>query len=161
CSGPPELLMDKQEVTGVEGDSVSVQCRYGDSSSEMKWCKIGGSCVSGNSGSLDGRPVEIRDDRINKVFSVTMWGLERKDTGWYRCDDGYQQIPFVTVQLSNKDIAFSHFLNYNILEMASHPMLLLTVFWINIWKMDGWMDGWIEGWMDGFYNIIQHGMYSS
>uniref|UniRef100_A0A3B3RAR8 Ig-like domain-containing protein n=1 Tax=Paramormyrops kingsleyae TaxID=1676925 RepID=A0A3B3RAR8_9TELE len=91
--GSPELLVDKQEVTGVEGDSVSVQCRYGDRSSEMKWCKIGGSCVSGDSGSLDGRPVEIRDDRVNKVFSVTMWGLERKDTGWYWCDDGDQQIP--------------------------------------------------------------------
>ncbi|XP_072563681.1 polymeric immunoglobulin receptor-like isoform X2 [Paramormyrops kingsleyae] len=91
--GSPELSVDKQEVNALEGDSIGVQCRYGDRSSEMKWCKIGGSCVSGNSGRLDGRPVEIRDDKVNKVFSVTMWGLERKDTGWYWCNDGYQQIP--------------------------------------------------------------------
>nr|XP_023685431.1 polymeric immunoglobulin receptor-like [Paramormyrops kingsleyae] len=91
--GSPRLSVDQQEVTGVEGDSVSVQCRYGDRSREMKWCKIGGSCVSGNSRSLDGRPVEIGVDRVNKVFSLTMWGLERKDTGWYWCDDRFQQIP--------------------------------------------------------------------
>ncbi|XP_072566599.1 CMRF35-like molecule 8 [Paramormyrops kingsleyae] len=57
------------------------------------WCKIRGSCVSERSESLDGRPVLIRDDRVNKVFSVTMRGLERKDTGWYWCADGILQIP--------------------------------------------------------------------
>ncbi|XP_072563783.1 polymeric immunoglobulin receptor-like [Paramormyrops kingsleyae] len=107
--GSPGLSVDKQEVTGVEGDSVSVQCRYGDRSREMKWCKIRGSCVSGNSGSLDGRPVEIRDDRVNKVLSVTMWGLERKDTGWYWCDDGYQQIPVhITVNETTTAITKVH-----------------------------------------------------
>uniref|UniRef100_A0A3B3R9L7 Ig-like domain-containing protein n=1 Tax=Paramormyrops kingsleyae TaxID=1676925 RepID=A0A3B3R9L7_9TELE len=109
------VSVDNQEVTGVEGDSVSVQCRYGDSNSQKMFCKIGGSCVSGNSGSLDGRPVEIRDDRINKVFSVTMWGLERKDTGWYRCDAGHLQIPVhITVKVTT--------------TMASHPGL-----WLGMW----------------------------
>ncbi|XP_072566527.1 polymeric immunoglobulin receptor-like isoform X3 [Paramormyrops kingsleyae] len=87
------LSVDKQEVTGVEGDSVSVQCHYGNSGSLKLWCKIGGSCASERSGSLDGRPVLIRDDRVNKVFSVTMGGLERKDTGWYWCADRDHQIP--------------------------------------------------------------------
>ncbi|XP_048851497.1 polymeric immunoglobulin receptor-like [Brienomyrus brachyistius] len=94
----PRLSVDKQKVTGVEGGSVSVQCRYGHRSSEMKWCKIRGSCVSVNSGSLDGTPVEIMADRVNEVFRVTMRGLERKDTGWYWCYDGYNQIPvYITV----------------------------------------------------------------
>ncbi|XP_072563378.1 polymeric immunoglobulin receptor-like isoform X1 [Paramormyrops kingsleyae] len=129
--GSPELLVDKQEVTGVEGDSVSVQCRYGDRSSEMKWCKIGGSCVSGDSGSLDGRPVEIRDDRVNKVFSVTMWGLERKDTGWYWCDDGDQQIPVhITVSQPSPLVQLPLYVGLGLLVL-----LLIIIFIIMTWKV--------------------------
>nr|XP_023680992.1 polymeric immunoglobulin receptor-like [Paramormyrops kingsleyae] len=91
--GSPGLSVDKQEVTGVEGDSVSVQCRYTDDYGQRMWCKIGVACVSEKYVSLDGRPVLIRDDRVNKVFTVTMRGLERKDTGWYWCADRDQQIP--------------------------------------------------------------------
>ncbi|XP_072566597.1 polymeric immunoglobulin receptor-like isoform X2 [Paramormyrops kingsleyae] len=102
--GSPELSVDKQEVTGVEGDSVSVQCHYKYDYSQRMWCKIGGSCASERSGSLDGRPVLISDDRVNKVFSVTMRGLERKDTGWYWCDDRGLQIPVhITVKRGNND----------------------------------------------------------
>nr|XP_023662383.1 CMRF35-like molecule 1 [Paramormyrops kingsleyae] len=89
----PGLSVDKQEVTGVEGDNVSVQCRYRNSDSLKLWCKIGGSCASERSVSLDGRPVLIREDRVNRVFSVTMRGLEMKDTGSYWCDAGGWQIP--------------------------------------------------------------------
>ncbi|XP_048868499.1 polymeric immunoglobulin receptor-like [Brienomyrus brachyistius] len=92
-NGPPRLSVDKQEVTGVEGDSVTVQCHYKNSDSQKLWCKFGGSCASERSVSLDGRPVLIRDDRVNRFFSVTMRGLERKDTGWYWCAAGYHQIP--------------------------------------------------------------------
>uniref|UniRef100_A0A3B3RCJ4 Immunoglobulin domain-containing protein n=1 Tax=Paramormyrops kingsleyae TaxID=1676925 RepID=A0A3B3RCJ4_9TELE len=115
------------EVTGVEGDSVSVQCRYGDSNSEKMFCKIGGSCVLGNSGSLDGRPVEIGDDRVNKVFSVTMWGLERKDTGWYRCDAGYQQIPVhITVNETTTAITEGNlYLRIHLLLVCHVSVLLL------------------------------------
>ncbi|XP_048868298.1 polymeric immunoglobulin receptor-like isoform X12 [Brienomyrus brachyistius] len=91
--GPPGLSVDKQEVMRVEGGSVSVQCRYGNNNKPKTWCKIGGSCASEKSGGLDGRPVLIRDDTENKVFSVTMSGLERKDTGWYWCAAGNLQIP--------------------------------------------------------------------
>nr|XP_023657800.1 polymeric immunoglobulin receptor-like [Paramormyrops kingsleyae]XP_023657801.1 polymeric immunoglobulin receptor-like [Paramormyrops kingsleyae] len=91
--GSPGLSVDKQEVTGVEGDSVSVQCHYTDDYGQRMWCKMGGSCVSVRSGSLDQRPVLIRDDTVNKVFSVTVRGLETKDTGWYWCAAGDQQIP--------------------------------------------------------------------
>ncbi|XP_048866136.1 polymeric immunoglobulin receptor-like isoform X4 [Brienomyrus brachyistius] len=90
---PSGLSVDKQEVTGVDGDSVSVQCYYGNNKRHRMWCKIGGSCASERSVSLDGRPVLIRDDTENKTFIVTMRGLERKDTGWYWCAAGYLQIP--------------------------------------------------------------------
>ncbi|XP_072567733.1 polymeric immunoglobulin receptor-like [Paramormyrops kingsleyae] len=98
--GSPELSVDKQEMTGVEGDSVSVQCRYKFYYRELSWCRMGGSCITRSSG-FDGRPVLIRVDTVKKVFIVTMRGLERKDTGWYWCDDnGYQQIPVhITVNL--------------------------------------------------------------
>ncbi|XP_048866801.1 polymeric immunoglobulin receptor-like [Brienomyrus brachyistius] len=91
--GSPELSVDKQEVKVVEGDNVSVQCRYTKRYSKLKWCKGGGSCVAVTSRSLDGRPVLIRHDRVNKVFNVTMKGLERKDAGWYWCTPGIWQIP--------------------------------------------------------------------
>nr|XP_023663318.1 polymeric immunoglobulin receptor-like [Paramormyrops kingsleyae] len=91
--GPPGLSVDNQEVTGVEGDSVSVQCRYGNNKGHRMWCKMGSSCASERSGSLDGRPVLIRNDTEKKTFIVTMRGLERKDTGWYWCDAGNRQIP--------------------------------------------------------------------
>ncbi|XP_048866797.1 polymeric immunoglobulin receptor-like isoform X2 [Brienomyrus brachyistius] len=96
--GSPDLSVDKQEVTEVEGDSVSFQCHYTHSQSQLKWCKAGGFCAAVNSESLGGRPVLIRDDRVNKVFNVTMKGLERKDTGWYWCTAEIWQIPvYVTV----------------------------------------------------------------
>ncbi|KAI1888862.1 hypothetical protein AGOR_G00173140 [Albula goreensis] len=90
-AGTPDLWVDKQEVTGVEGDSASVQCHYSNyDNSVKKWCRIGGPCVEGNSVK---DKYEIRDDRDRNVFTVMMRRLERKDTGWYWCAAGYLQIP--------------------------------------------------------------------
>uniref|UniRef100_A0A3B3RT70 Ig-like domain-containing protein n=1 Tax=Paramormyrops kingsleyae TaxID=1676925 RepID=A0A3B3RT70_9TELE len=72
------------------GDQVSLSVIDG---KMFLWCKIGGFCASERSVSLDGRPVLIRDDTVNKIVSVTMRGLKRKDTGWYWCDAGGWQIP--------------------------------------------------------------------
>ncbi|XP_072566588.1 polymeric immunoglobulin receptor-like isoform X2 [Paramormyrops kingsleyae] len=104
--GSPVLSVDKQEVTGVEGDSVSVQCRYGNNTRQIVWCKFGGSCAAVNSRSLDGRPVLIRDDRVNRFFSVTVGALERKDTGWYWFDDGNLQIP-VHITVKHADSVYT------------------------------------------------------
>ncbi|KAK6293817.1 hypothetical protein J4Q44_G00361430 [Coregonus suidteri] len=41
--GTPELYVDQQEVTGVEGGSVTVRCYYSNSG-DMKWCRMGGDC---------------------------------------------------------------------------------------------------------------------
>ncbi|XP_045069366.1 uncharacterized protein LOC121558414 [Coregonus clupeaformis] len=39
----PELYVDQQEVTGVEGGSVTVRCYYSNSG-DIKWCRMGGDC---------------------------------------------------------------------------------------------------------------------
>uniref|UniRef100_A0A3B3RK91 Immunoglobulin domain-containing protein n=1 Tax=Paramormyrops kingsleyae TaxID=1676925 RepID=A0A3B3RK91_9TELE len=137
CSGSPWLSVDKQEVTGVEGDSVSVQYHYTDDYGQRMWCKFGGSCAAVNSGSLDGRPVLIRDDRVNKVFSVTMRGLERKDTGWYWCDIGVVQIPVhitvkhFTVQMHLRTQLFGPVFLYVGLGL----LVLLLIIVIIAWKV--------------------------
>ncbi|XP_048867235.1 polymeric immunoglobulin receptor-like isoform X3 [Brienomyrus brachyistius] len=132
--GPPGLSVDKQEVTGLEGDSVSVLCRYGNNRHRM-WCKIGGSCASERSGSLDGRPVLIRDDRVNRVFSVTVRGLERKDTGWYWCDNGYLQIPVdITVKQGGDNEKLSSLVQL-VLYVGLGLLVLLLVIIIITWKV--------------------------
>ncbi|XP_035269149.1 polymeric immunoglobulin receptor-like [Anguilla anguilla] len=90
-AGTPGLWVDQQEVTGVEGGRVSVQCHYNDPSSTKKWCRAEGSCVEVNS-AKSGRS-EIKDDRSENVFIVTMRELNREDTGWYWCAAGELQIP--------------------------------------------------------------------
>ncbi|XP_048868461.1 CMRF35-like molecule 1 isoform X19 [Brienomyrus brachyistius] len=132
--GSPELSVDKQEVTGVEGGSVSVQGRYGYSVNKKLWCKIGGSCASERSVSLDGRPVLIRDDRVNRVFSVTMMELERKDTGWYWCDAGGLQIPVhITVNpISMTESPWSSLFLY--VGLGSLVLLLIIIIIIT-WKV--------------------------
>ncbi|XP_048868449.1 CMRF35-like molecule 1 isoform X8 [Brienomyrus brachyistius] len=139
--GSPELSVDKQEVTGVEGGSVSVQGRYGYSVNKKLWCKIGGSCASERSVSLDGRPVLIRDDRVNRVFSVTMMELERKDTGWYWCDAGGLQIP---VHITVNPIGMTEYGGNNenlsslvqlVLYVVLGSLVLLLVIIIITWKV--------------------------
>ncbi|XP_048868462.1 polymeric immunoglobulin receptor-like isoform X20 [Brienomyrus brachyistius] len=132
--GSQRLSVDKLEVTGVEGDSVSVQCRYENRDSLKLWCKIGGSCVSERSVSLDGRPVQIMDDRVNGVFSVTVRRLERKDTGWYWCDAGGLQIPVhITVNpISMTESPWSSLFLY--VGLGSLVLLLIIIIIIT-WKV--------------------------
>ncbi|XP_018596837.2 polymeric immunoglobulin receptor-like isoform X2 [Scleropages formosus] len=99
--GTPELTVDKQEVTAVEGGTVTVQCRYSDSRSPKKWCKIGGSCVARNSGTLDKRFVQIADDKKQKIMRVTLEGLEMNDTAWYWCGTEFLQVP-VHIRVTQK-----------------------------------------------------------
>ncbi|XP_072567827.1 polymeric immunoglobulin receptor-like [Paramormyrops kingsleyae] len=137
--GSPRLSVDKQEVMGVEGDSISVQCRYGNSDSLKLWCKIGGFCASERSVSLDGRPVLIRDDTVNKIVSVTMRGLKRKDTGWYWCDAGGWQIP---VHITVKPITITEWNNdklSSLVQLALYVglglLVLLLIIIIITWKV--------------------------
>ncbi|KAK6316393.1 hypothetical protein J4Q44_G00139170 [Coregonus suidteri] len=91
--GTPELYVDQQEVTGVEGGSVIVNCYYNDTGNWKGWCRIGGSvsCVWGNSGTIDGTSVTLQqttDATRSNVLTVTMSGLKTENTGWYRCELG-------------------------------------------------------------------------
>ncbi|CAB1318978.1 unnamed protein product, partial [Coregonus sp. 'balchen'] len=75
--GTPELYVDQQEVTGVEGGSV------------IDW----GQCLLclGNSGTIDGTSVTLQqttDATRSNVLTVTMSGLKTENTGWYRCELG-------------------------------------------------------------------------
>ncbi|XP_031679691.1 polymeric immunoglobulin receptor-like isoform X3 [Oncorhynchus kisutch] len=93
--GTPELYVDQQEVTGVEGGSVTVHCYY-TNSGDMKWCKMGGDCVSGFSGTLNGTSVTLKrtsDANNRTVLTVTMSGLKMENTDWYWCRVGELEMP--------------------------------------------------------------------
>ncbi|KAJ8387643.1 hypothetical protein AAFF_G00151930 [Aldrovandia affinis] len=93
-------------LVGEEGGSISVQCLYGSrhSGSIKKWCRSGdwGSCLEADSnGTLEGGPVLISDDRVG-AFTVTVRELEQRDTGWYWCAAGQQQVAVhITVTLQS------------------------------------------------------------
>uniref|UniRef100_I3KQE5 Immunoglobulin domain-containing protein n=1 Tax=Oreochromis niloticus TaxID=8128 RepID=I3KQE5_ORENI len=94
--GTPSLYVDHQRMKGYIGESITIRCHHSNSG-EMKWCRIGRSCVTGSSGSIDGTTVtaHMRDPN---VFTVTMSGLRSKDSGWYWCAKGDIQIPvYLTV----------------------------------------------------------------
>uniref|UniRef100_A0A4W5K1I9 Ig-like domain-containing protein n=1 Tax=Hucho hucho TaxID=62062 RepID=A0A4W5K1I9_9TELE len=97
CSGTPELYVDQQEVTGVEGGSVIVKCYYRNTGNR-KWCKIRDSvqCVWENSGTTEGKSVTLQqstDATRGNVLTVTMSGLKMDSTGWYRCGVGDLMMP--------------------------------------------------------------------
>ncbi|GLD65122.1 uncharacterized protein AKAME5_001661000 [Lates japonicus] len=56
----------------------------------MKWCRLGGDCVT-SSGSIDGTRVTII--RVRNVFTVTMSGLTIQSSGWYLCVKGDLHMP--------------------------------------------------------------------
>ncbi|XP_045069359.1 polymeric immunoglobulin receptor-like [Coregonus clupeaformis] len=92
--GTPELYVDQQEVTGVEGGSVTVRCYYSNSG-DMKWCRMGGDCVS-YSGTLHGTSVTLKDISLannRTVSTVTMSGLKMENTDWYWCEVGELEMP--------------------------------------------------------------------
>ncbi|XP_029608121.1 polymeric immunoglobulin receptor-like [Salmo trutta] len=93
--GTPELYVDHQEVTGVEGGSVTVCC-YFSNSGDMKWCRMGGDCVSGYSGTLNGTSVRLKqtsDANNRTVLTVTMSGLKMENIDWYWCRVGELEMP--------------------------------------------------------------------
>uniref|UniRef100_A0A1A8FJF4 Immunoglobulin domain-containing protein n=2 Tax=Nothobranchius korthausae TaxID=1143690 RepID=A0A1A8FJF4_9TELE len=90
-SGTPSLYVDSQEVTGFTGGNTTINCRYS-TSGGMKWCKLGSTCVTGGSGSIDGTRVTMNTSAYN-VFSVIMTDLRPESSGWYYCVRGDFQMP--------------------------------------------------------------------
>uniref|UniRef100_A0A3Q1H1G4 Immunoglobulin domain-containing protein n=1 Tax=Anabas testudineus TaxID=64144 RepID=A0A3Q1H1G4_ANATE len=89
--GSPLLYVDHQEMTGFNGDDVTISC-YHSISGEGGWCRLGGSCVMESSGSIDGTTVIINVN-VPGAFTVTMRGLRTESSGWYFCVKGDLQMP--------------------------------------------------------------------
>lgn len=83
--------MDHQEITGFNGDSITISC-HNRNSRDMKWCRLGSSCVMGPSGSID-RTGVTTDVTTHNVYTVTMNGLREESNGWYLCVNGDLQMP--------------------------------------------------------------------
>ncbi|XP_049927795.1 uncharacterized protein LOC126407154 [Epinephelus moara] len=94
--GTPSLYVDNQTITGFKGGKITISCHYRNSG-ETKWCRLGGSCVTSPSGSIDETTVTINAS-VHDVFTVTMSGLSAQSSGWYLCVSGDLQMPvLVTV----------------------------------------------------------------
>ncbi|XP_059201366.1 polymeric immunoglobulin receptor isoform X2 [Centropristis striata] len=81
---------------GEEGSSVTAECHYSERyrESEKKWCRSGdwSSCLhTGPDGSYEDTSVAISDDRT-RTFTITFKKLRMRDTGWYWCSAGQQQV---------------------------------------------------------------------
>ncbi|KAA0718588.1 CMRF35-like molecule 3 [Triplophysa tibetana] len=83
-------------VSADEGDSITVHCNYSQNlrSSVKTWCRSGdlSSCVvTDSNGMFSSKQVLISDDR-KSVFTVTLQQLEMRDSGWYWCAAGKNQV---------------------------------------------------------------------
>ncbi|XP_029305379.1 uncharacterized protein LOC115019856 isoform X2 [Cottoperca gobio] len=93
--GTPLLSVGNQEITGFKGEEITIQCHS--RVEAIKWCRLGSSCVTGSSGSIDGTGVNISESGPG-VFTVTMSGLRTESSGWYSCvKDDFQMPVHVTV----------------------------------------------------------------
>ncbi|XP_076018480.1 polymeric immunoglobulin receptor isoform X2 [Genypterus blacodes] len=85
-------VVNSRMIAG-EGSSITVTCLYSERyrESEKKWCRSGdwSSCFSTNSDGSD--RVAISDDRT-RSFTVTLKKVQLRDTGWYWCAAGQQQV---------------------------------------------------------------------
>ncbi|KAJ8336563.1 hypothetical protein SKAU_G00377830 [Synaphobranchus kaupii] len=97
-------VLNGSRVTGVEGDMVSILCRYGDGlrGKEKKWCRIReqSSCVTAGGGGVYQGRVRLDVDEGQGLLTVTLRGLVRADTDWYWCEVGVRQVP-VHILISN------------------------------------------------------------
>uniref|UniRef100_A0A668VRL9 Ig-like domain-containing protein n=1 Tax=Oreochromis aureus TaxID=47969 RepID=A0A668VRL9_OREAU len=83
----------QKEITGLEGGSLTVQCRYGSHhANHVKyWCHGGTREFCEILARTDGKSranqnkVSISDNRDGFMFTVTMNNLKEKDSGWYWC----------------------------------------------------------------------------
>ncbi|XP_069900682.1 CMRF35-like molecule 9 [Globicephala melas] len=88
-----EALEGPKEVSGFEGDTVSLQCTYGEELKKYRkyWCRESGFLISRCSGTVyageygqEGR-VSVHDNPRQLRFEVTLRNLTLKDVGQYWC----------------------------------------------------------------------------
>ncbi|XP_047401451.1 CMRF35-like molecule 9 isoform X5 [Sciurus carolinensis] len=91
-----EALKCPKEISGFEGDTVSLKCTYGEEQRKLKkyWCKETGIFISRCSSTIysgkDGQEitkdrVSIRDSPQELAFTVTLRDLTLQDAGKYWC----------------------------------------------------------------------------
>uniref|UniRef100_A0A8D2AK56 CD300 molecule like family member g n=1 Tax=Sciurus vulgaris TaxID=55149 RepID=A0A8D2AK56_SCIVU len=91
-----EALKCPKEISGFEGDTVSLKCTYGEEQRKLRkyWCKEIGIFVSRCSSTIysgkDGQEitkdrVSIRDSPQELAFTVTLRDLTLQDAGKYWC----------------------------------------------------------------------------
>lgn len=90
-TGMPSLTVDQQKVSAFKGGSVTVMCRY-KYPEVTEWCRLGSTCVTEQTGSIDGITVTINAS-VPNVFIVTMSELRIENSGWYWCADEDSQMP--------------------------------------------------------------------
>ncbi|KAM9210696.1 CMRF35-like molecule 9 [Dugong dugon] len=89
-------LEGPKEISGFEGDTVSVRCSYGEKlkRNQKYWCRMSGIFISRCSGTIyageDGQEVasdrvSIRDSLQEQAFTVTLRNLTLGDDGKYWC----------------------------------------------------------------------------
>uniref|UniRef100_A0A3Q4N0Q5 Ig-like domain-containing protein n=1 Tax=Neolamprologus brichardi TaxID=32507 RepID=A0A3Q4N0Q5_NEOBR len=97
----------KKEFIGLEGGSLTVQCRYGSHYADhvKYWCH-GGTRIycailarTDKTSSANQDKVSIVDDPAGLMFTVTMNDLKETDSGWYSCG--------VELALGADDIAYT------------------------------------------------------
>ncbi|XP_028332726.1 uncharacterized protein LOC114481868 [Gouania willdenowi] len=109
CIGHPLLHVDNQEVTASPGDNVTIKCYYGNAG-HSRWCRLGGFCVTGLFGTLDGTHVII-DHNVPGVFTVTMGRVRTESRGWYFCARGSLQMPVHLIIIQQPSTKVRQFLS--------------------------------------------------
>ncbi|KAI7792880.1 hypothetical protein IRJ41_019267 [Triplophysa rosa] len=104
-TGISGLYVENQMLMGFEAGSVSIYCHHHTPRKrDEMWCKLGGHCMTGTSGSLEGASVEVK--HYSGLMIVTMSKLKKENTGWYWCSARNLQMPVhITVSARRETIS--------------------------------------------------------
>ncbi len=80
------LRVSSQRVSGYEGGNITIHCH-----GASRWCNIRGSCFSRDGGPL--KRTAVHDDDDDDDLRVTLWELQKEDSGWYYCSNEDSQMP--------------------------------------------------------------------
>ncbi len=90
------LRVSSQRVSGYEGSNITIHCH-----GASRWCTIRGSCFSRDGGPLKRTAVHDDDD---DDLRVTLWQLQKEDSGWYYCSNEDSQMPVHVTVMEALDV---------------------------------------------------------